>query len=260
MAELAKVILNGDSIAPDELQPGLEAGAQAVMGTYRAEFVSALGRLRRTFDFAVYPVLPNAPAYVRDLADLGMAGAALKRLRRLPLAAWFRLAAYGVANVRRVLAQDFGAMLGVMIQMELPAFAPFRPPLVLLHAQMTDLLLACRNGAAFRSFAGLVRRSGAEPGLQTRNFGRLVPRLAEWRADVAIVAAPFNPLGYGMHPSPEECETLLAENRVTVVAEDVLASGAVGAAEAAAYARDQHLGSVALECAQDVSRWGGRVS
>ena len=246
MVELADIILNGDGAAPDELQRGLGAGAGAVTGVYRPELIAALGELRHEFEFAVYPLVPNAPAYVRDLADLGMAGAALKRLRRLPPGGWLRLAAYGLAHVRGVLAQDFGAMLGVMIQMELPAFAPFRPPLVFLHAQMTDLLLACGNAAGLRAFADLARRSGAEPGLATRNFGHLVSKLGEWGMDISIVAAPFNPRGYRMRPSREACEVLLAQERMTVVAEDLLASGAVGVSEAAEYVGGHALRSMVL--------------
>ena len=40
------------------------------MGAYRPQLLAALAELRREFDFQVYPVVPNAPAYVRDLADL----------------------------------------------------------------------------------------------------------------------------------------------------------------------------------------------
>ena len=188
MVELAKWILNADGTSVDDLRSGLEAGAEAVMGVYRPELLAALAELRREFDFEVYPVVPNAPAYVRDLADLGMMGAAMKRLRHLPLAAWLRLAAYGLANVRGVLVQDFGTMLGVMIQMELPVFSHFRPGMVFLHAQMTDLALAAGNAALFHTYAGLIRRGyGAVPGLATRNARVLVPRLEDWGVDVAVI-------------------------------------------------------------------------
>ena len=203
MIESAKIILNADTASLDDLRSGLEAGTRAVMGVYRPQFLAALAELRQEFDFQVYPVVPNAPAYVRDLADLGMMGAALKRLRRLPPAGWLRLGAFGLRNVRGVLAQDFAAMLGVMIQMELPLFSPFRPGVVFLHAQMTDLLLACDNPAGLRAFAGLVRRYGAEPGLATRNFGVLLPRLEDWSLDVAVLDARSN--RFANSPNPRGC-------------------------------------------------------
>jgi hypothetical protein len=256
MTELANVIVNGDAGGVDALRRSLQAGAGAVTGVYRPAFVDALAQLRGSLDFQVYPVVPNAAAYVRDLADLGMVGAVLKRLRRLRLTAWPELAAYGIANVRRVLAQDFGAMLDVMIQLELPHFASLRPPAVFLHAQMTDLLLACSNEAALRSYARLIRRHGAEPGLQTRNFGHLVPRLRAWNVGISLVVAPFNARGYGMHPSQAECEALLVEGPLSVVAEDVVAQGAVGMAEAAEYARSHGLSCLVLE-PQAVAGWGG---
>lgn len=218
MPMLSQLILAADGLSVGDLRSGLDAGANAVTGTYQRELIHALRELHREFDFEVYPIVPNAPQYVRDLADLGMAQAALRRLFRLPPRAWLRLAAYGLANMGRVWAQDFRAMLGVMVHLELPAFAPFQPPVVFLHAQLTDLLLACGNASAFSSFTDLVRRYGAKPGLETRNFGHLLPRLDEWGVDVPFIAAPFNPQGFSMRPSKEVCLRLLEQTDRTVVA------------------------------------------
>ena len=73
-------------------------------------------------------MVPNAPAYVRDLADLGMMGAALRRLRCLPLGAWLRLAAYGLAHAHGVLAQDFGPLLAGLLDHRVPVtYGNWRP-------------------------------------------------------------------------------------------------------------------------------------
>ena len=253
---MARWILNADGASTDELRRGLKAGAAAVMGVYRPELIAALRKLRREFDFDVYPVVPDAPTYVRDLADLGLIGAALKRLRRLAPGGWVKLASYGVKNVFGVLASDFGTMLGVTVQMELPAFAPFRPPVVFLHHQMTDLLLACRNTAGYRAFAALARQAGAEPGLETRNFGHLLPLLRQAGADVTCVAAPFNPLGYRMRPSASACEALLADRTVRVLAEDPSAQRSVDTEKARAYVQARCLEAVVVH--DDVAaKWIG---
>jgi hypothetical protein len=256
MAELARVILNAEGTSADELAAGLRAGAGAVMGVIRPEQLRSLATLRREFRFDVYPVVPDAPAYVRDLADLGLIGAALKRLRRLAPGGWVKLAVYGVRNVFGVLAADFATMLGVTVQMELPAFAPFRPPVVFLHHQMTDLLLACRNAAGYRAFAALARRAGAEPGLETRNFGHLLPLLRQAGADVTCVAATFNPLGYRMRPSASACEALLADRTVRVLAEDPTAQRSVDTEKARAYVQARGLEAVVVH--DDVAaKWIG---
>lgn len=254
MPKLAETILRGNGALLDELRRGLESGAEAIMGSYRPEFITTLQRLRGAFEFAVYPVVPNAPIYVRDLADLGMARTAIKRLQKLPATGWMRLAAYGTANVLGVLGQDFGTMLGVMVHLELPAFLRFRPPVVFLHPQMTDLLLACRNRAAFQAYAAVIRRYGAEPGLVTRNFGHLVPRLTEWGVGISTFVAPFNCLGYGMRPSQRKCEALLATGGADVVAEEILANGAVQTGDALQYARVHSFQSVVLR-GNLVSQW-----
>ena len=107
-----------------------------------------------------------------------------------PAGRGLRLAAYGLANVRGVLAQDFGTMLGVMIQMELPVFSRFRPGVVFLHAQMTDLMLACGNPAALRAFTRLAKESQAEPGLMTRNGPWLRARLSAWGLEALVLTVP----------------------------------------------------------------------
>jgi hypothetical protein len=255
MIDLAQVVLNGDGLRPEAIRQGVQAGAGAVLATLRPGAVASLVELRRSLGFAVYPVIPNAAAYTRDLADLGMVGAALKRMKGLGPGGWLEVATYGVRNLAGIAKQDFGAMLGVMVQLELPAFARLKPEVVFLHAQMTDLLLACGNGGALRSFCELVQRAGAQPGLQTRNFGHLAQRLVGWRLGAAVVLAPFNPLGNGMHPSREECEAALRGRDLALVAEDVRAGGAVSAVEAARYAGQHGLRAVVLD-AEAIGEWG----
>ena len=52
------------------------------------------------------------------------------------------------------------------------AFKTFRPRLVLLHSQVTDIAVALGNREALRVFADVIRRRfGAEPGVVTNNFG-----------------------------------------------------------------------------------------
>ena len=41
MIESAKIILNADTASVDDLRSGLEAGAEAVMGTYRPQLLAA---------------------------------------------------------------------------------------------------------------------------------------------------------------------------------------------------------------------------
>lgn len=196
----------------------------------------------------VFPIIPNAIGYVRDATDHGMIGAGLKHLRRLGLGDLIGIGLRGIASAPLVLKKDFVALLRVLIDVEMAAFKRYRPRLVLLHGQMTDVATALGNRAALRAFADVIRsRYGAEPGLVTNNFGTLVPRLEQWGIDIRVVVAPFNPRGFLMKPSREACERLLAAGRHTVIADRLVTGREDSLADAFAYLRDLGIASAIVD-------------
>lgn len=195
-------------------------GLGAIAPMNDATLLRALDLARTQCSVQVYPVIPNAIGYVRDATDHGMVGAGLKHLRRLSLRDLVGIGLRGLTNVRRVMMRDFKTVLSLLIDVEMAAFKRFRPRLVLLHSQVTDIALALGNSDALRVFAEVVRgRFGAEPGVVTNNFGMLMPALAERRIDIPVVVAPFNAAGFLMKPSKPICETLLRQTDRYVIAD-----------------------------------------
>ena len=71
------------------LSKALAAGAEGVLVSPSQPLRAALAELKQSVP--IYALLPNVPEYVRDSSDLGLVGAALKRVRRASPATLARL-------------------------------------------------------------------------------------------------------------------------------------------------------------------------
>jgi hypothetical protein len=219
------------------LRQAQAAGFGGVLCPYSAEALAALRALGDERTLEVYPVVPNASQYVREISRHGMMGAAVNRLKRLGPGQMVRIGLRGVRNVRSAMKRNLAAIVAVMIEIEIGEFKPFQPPAILLHPQMTDLALAAGNEKFFRKYATLIRDGfSTQPGLATRNLGALLQSLKAWGVDVPVVAGPFNKKGYRMRPSPQITEELVREGGWHVLALDVGAGGSLSRDEALNYA------------------------
>jgi hypothetical protein len=191
-----------DALEPSGRGALLTEGSSWVWETLRVN-----GRGRR---WDICPLVPHVAGYVREATDYGMFGAGLRRLRRISPLSWPRLGIQGLCNARGVLRKDFPTLLTLLLEMEMASFRHVRPPVVFLHPQITDLLLAMDHGQALAKAVERIRRGfGAEPGLATNNLGTLLPRLQSWSVEVPFLVAPVHPAGYGMRPSRESCESVI---------------------------------------------------
>jgi len=229
------------------LRAALERGVGAIMPMNDATLLQALDLGRASCPLEVYPVIPNAIGYVRDATDHGMVGAGIKHLRRMHVDDLLGIGVRGLASLRRVLLKDFRAILPLLVEVEMAAFKRFRPRLVLLHSQVTDLVVALGNHQALRGFASVIRsRFGAEPGLVTCNYSLLTQRLAEWSIDIDVIVAPFNLSGFLMKPTREVCESLVRETNRYVIADRIGAAG-VPLSDEIAYLRQLGIRSAVVE-------------
>jgi hypothetical protein len=172
---------------------------------------------RRSWD--IWALVPHVAGYVREATDYGLVGAGWRRLRRLHPLSWGRLGVQGIRNLGGVLRRDFPTLLTLLLEMEMANFRRVRPPVVILHPQITDLLLAMDHAAALEHAVLRIRRGfGAEPGLATNNLGTLLPRLQAWGWDVPYLLTPMHPCGLGMRPSREACEQSLRTFQGRIIA------------------------------------------
>jgi hypothetical protein len=203
----------------DFLDGAAEKGRGALLADGSTWLWDTLKAGKRWRNWDVCALVPNVAVYVREATDYGMFGAGWRRLRRMNPLSWFRLGFQGMLNVRGVLRKDFPTLLTLLLELEMANFRRFRPPVVFLHPQITDLLLAMDHGKAMEKAVRRIRRGfGAEPGLATSNLGLLLPRLEAWGVEVPYVLTSVHPRGYGMRPGRTQCEEHLDRYKGQVVA------------------------------------------
>ncbi|MCK6556205.1 hypothetical protein L6Q96_16745 [Candidatus Binatia bacterium] len=216
--------------------------------------LQALALARVASRLEVYPVIPNVMGYVRAATDHGMVGAGLRVLRNLGVADLFGIGLRGLAVLRGVLSRDFRTILSLLIDVEMAAFRKFRPPVVLLHSQITDIAVALGNHEALGVFADVVRkRFGAEPGVVTNNFVSLMQVLTQWGLDIRIVVAPFNASGFLMKPTPPACESLLRTTDRFIVADRIAPGGTATLPQALEYLQRLGIRSAVVDVADTVT-------
>jgi hypothetical protein len=218
------------------ISKALSAGAQGMLVSPSQPLRAALAELKQKVP--IYALLPNVPEYVRDSSDLGLVGAALKRVKRASPLTLARLGLTGLTHAFAVLRSDFSGMVPLLLELEAAALGASDLRAVVLAAPLTDLALAGRHRAFFEHYCAFVRGRFGAAGFETHNLGHLLPRLREWDVRPDFVVGPVNPRGLLMKP---DAKTLLAELHATtvpVLAKEVRAAGTVPLLEGARFARE----------------------
>jgi hypothetical protein len=218
------------------ISKALAAGAEGVLASPSQPLRAALAELKQPVP--IFALLPNVPEYVRDSSDLGLVGAALKRVRRASPLTMTRLGWTGFTHALAVLKSDFTGMVPLLLELEAAALGATDLRAVVLAAPLTDLALAGRHRAFFIHYCTFVRGRFGAAGFETHNLGHLLQRLREWEVQPDFVVGPVNPRGLLMKP---DTETLLAElraARVPVLAKEVRAAGTVPLLTGARFALD----------------------
>jgi hypothetical protein len=156
---------------------------------------------------APIPIIPNLQGFMREAVEHGMMGAGVRRALRVGPAGLATLGLRSVGRLPALWRRDFPTMLQSFVELELAEWVPFRPPLVLLGAPMTDMSVAMDNPRIVNAFIQSARRRarGAAVGLVSFNFGRLVPALARWGLAVDALIVPWDATGYGHRPDEAAC-------------------------------------------------------
>lgn len=225
-------------------------GVGAIAPMNDATLLRALHLARASCSMQVCPIIPNVLGYVRDATDYGMVGAGIKHVRSLRVGDLLGIGMRGLVSIRQVIARDFKTILSLLIDVEMAAFKTFRPSLVLLHSQVTDLALAFGNREALCVFADVIRRRfDAEPGVVTNNFGMLLQSLTHWKLDIPVIVAPFNSKGFLMKPTRQVCETLLTRTDKYIIADRIAVDGVASLPRAFEYLRELGIRSAMVDVA-----------
>lgn len=211
-------------------------GAGGVMLSSHERTKSILAAMRREpalKDFNVYPNIPYLMKYVQRSTQAGVAGLLLEVFAG---GAWHRQAATLSRGALAYLKKDFRSMLSVAIDLELAPYRKHPLPAIFLHNGLTDLALGLGWTEVFLFWDELIRKKyRAEPGYGTLNLPLLSTELKRAGLTNPLIMAPFNLAGFHMNPSREACETAVRAGGFTLLAMNVLVSGAARPADALGY-------------------------
>jgi len=236
---------------PDEIHALCEEahalGARAVLAVVDAPIREALVAFQRWRDVPVWAVVPNMFAFIRDLTDLGMVGAARARFTRLGPAAMIRTGLGAVSRLGAIRRRDFATGTTLVAEMELAGLRGLRVTRLFLHPQVTEIALAGGVSAVFTALADRAERLGIEAGIVTHNPLRAAAVLGRELGRFAAVVAPCNPKGYKMFPDRDACEGLYRRDPGRFIAAEVTAGGTVAPETAMAHVRALGLAGAVVE-------------
>lgn len=213
----------------------VENGVRALMVSSHPHMKIILEHLRErgVQDLTLYPIIPSAQEYVRQLGEKGALGLLNEMLASSGILTKSRILLKGGLGV---LKGDTFDLLGTLIDMEMLPFKHFPLRVIFLHNILTDLALGLGNREVFSFWVRYIREKyNVVPGFATMNFARLARSLDQWGLKDVVIMASFNKAGFQMNPSRGECERCLKEYDVTLLAMSTLASGYLKPAEAYEY-------------------------
>jgi len=184
--------------------------------------------------FAFYPTIPYAFKYVMALNEKGFYPVVMDQIKKAGVGASLSMFVSGGLGVA---TKDYFKLLRVLIDLEMQIFRGLETPAVFLHNVVVDLIMALRIEGLLKFYADHVReKHGVRPGFGSLNLPLLVERLRAEGVEDALIMTSVNRVGFFMNPSREDCEAVLQDGSLDVMAMSILASGAIPAREAFAYA------------------------
>jgi hypothetical protein len=218
-----------------ETAASLEVTAMMMSTHPRATGVANAVRSSRLLkeQWSFYPLLPYITKYVRQANEKGMVNIVLDQLKQ---AGWTQALGILARGGLGALTKDYRHILSTLIGLELAPFHGLRLKAVFLHDVLTDLALALDIPEVLDLYAAEIKkRFGARAGFATKNLPLLVERFQRYGFQSPLVLAQLNKIGFGMNPSREACERVLASSQLEVMAMGTLASGYLRPKEAYDY-------------------------
>ncbi len=154
-------------------------------------------------------VVPNMAAFVRDVTEYGNIGAIVRRALKLSPLSLIKMAWWNKFNVLKLLKKDFATGLGVLVQMEILQILKYRPQMIALTDQVTDLAMALQNMAIIKGYLRTICNVGLDSSLVTNNLLDTATTLGRLNIKNCRVITPFNSYGYEMNPSQARVEAMI---------------------------------------------------
>ena len=196
--------------------------------------------LLELYDF--YPILPYAQGYVSKVTEKGIINTMTEILSTGSNRSGLKILFKGTTAY---LSKDFEKLLQTLIDVELLPLKSVKKKVIFLHDVVTDLAISLGMKKPIEAFMQHIEdQYHLEPGLVTKNFPKMIRKLEELDIKKPTIMTSFNPIGYQMNPSKEECENFISNNKV--IAMNVLAGGYLKPQESFQYLSQLNLKSVAI--------------
>lgn len=178
-------------------------------------------------------LLPYMAKYVRMANENGPIAMLEQTLKQ---ASWAERFSIGLKTGLGVVRKDLLSIIESLMRIELLPFKGLQVKSVFLHNALTDMIAALRAEEVVHCFMKNIEQDQkACPAFCTLSSGILMRYLAEIGVANPLIMAPFNPSGFQMNPSRQECEQVLADKPCRLIAMSVLAAGHVKPNAAIAY-------------------------
>jgi len=171
--------------------------------------------------FEFYPILPYTQGYVAKVTEKGIMNTLSEILSSGTRQTKLKIILKGSKSF---LTKDFEKLFQTLIDIELLPLTSVKKKVVFLHDAVTDLAVGLGMKKVIENFTNHIEKQyRVKPGLVTKNFPKLVRTFEKWDIEIPTIMTSFNPIGYQMNPSKNECEKFISNNKV--IAMNVLAGG-----------------------------------
>lgn len=154
-------------------------------------------------------VVPNMASFVRDVTAYGNIGAMIRRAVKLNFIQLIKIAWWNKLNVLKLLKKDFACGVVILTQMEVLQILKYKPGMIALTDQVSDLAIALKNYRILRDFIQTVKSLSINPGIVTNNLIQANQALVKVGGSGMAIITPFNTDGYEMNPSQKEIEAMM---------------------------------------------------
>lgn len=204
-----------------------EIGIDGMVVATRPKLKEIIENLKQTSNIVdnldFYPVMPYAQGLQLQLSEKGISNMIKEILKSGSIGDEIKIIAKGGIGF---LKKDMLSLFKVFIDTEMLKLNFIKPKVIFLHPVFVDLALSLDMKSILETFKNHLRDNyKIEAGLCTKNFPWLVRKLEEWNLDFASIMTSFNPVGFLMNPSKEECEKTLNTYKGHVLAMNVFSGG-----------------------------------
>ena len=192
--------------------------------------------------YEFYPILPYAQGYVSKVTEKGIMSTFNDVMSQGTIQTRLKIILRGTAGM---IKKDFEKLFQTFIDIELLPLEPVKKKTIFLHNVVTDLAISLGMKKIIQGFFDHIEKQyDLKPGLVTLNFPKTVSTLEKWGIETPEIMTSFNPIGYQMNPSKQECENYVSKANVTAM--NVLAGGFLKPKESFDYISKLDINSVVL--------------